>query len=134
MDRSEGLRNALDPLRLAHVLERHDRALDEAGHEVPLGLDERHDLRPDADRRSRERRLVLDGAVDSERVGVAPGDAEHVRPAGRVHLVVVIRDAATEHLDPWLLAGPDAGDDRLDLHPTILSRRGMRGRALSCFV
>ena len=114
--------HALDPVRLAHVLERHDRALDEARHEVPLGLDERHHLGPDADGSSRERGLVLDGAVDPERVGVAPGDAEHVRPAGRVDLEVVIGDAAAEHLDPWLLAGPDAGDDRLDLHPTILSR------------
>ena len=95
---------------------------DESGHEVALGLDERHDLRPDADRRGRERRLVLHRAVDPERLGIAPGDPEHVRAARRIHLVVVVRDPTAEHLDAGLLAGPDAGDDRLDVHPTILSR------------
>jgi hypothetical protein len=34
----------------------------------------------------------------------------------------VVGDAAAEHLDPGVLAGPDAGDDRLDIHPPILSR------------
>ena len=39
-----------------------------------------------------------------------------------VDLEVVIRDAATEHLDVRLLAGPDAGDDRVDIHRPIFSR------------
>ena len=59
---------------------------------------------------------MLDGAVDSQQLRVAPGDAEDVRPAGHVDLEVVIRDAAAEHLDARLLAGPDAGNDRVDVH------------------
>ena len=81
---------------------------------------------------------MLDGAVDPEQLGVAAGDAEHVRPAGDLDLEVVVGDAAAEHLDPCLLAGPDARDDRLDIHrsdPLTFGAAAERSptRPLSCF-
>ena len=61
---------------------------------------------------------------------VVAADAQHERPAGDVDLHVVIGDAAAEHLDPRLLAGPDAGDDRLDIHRPILSRSAGRPQGM----
>ena len=79
MHGAQRLRDPREHLGLAHPLDGRDLALDEPGHEPALRLDEGDDLRPDADRRCRQRGRVLDAAVDAEQVGVLAGDPQDVR-------------------------------------------------------
>ena len=79
---------------------RHDHVpADEPRHEIALRLDEGDHLRPDADGRRCERRLVLDPPVDPEQLGVLATDPKHVGAVVERDLEVAVRDPAAEHLD-----------------------------------
>ena len=92
------------------------RALDEPRDEVALRLDERDHLRPDPERGSDARRLVLGPPVDPEQMRVLPADAQHVGAAVALDPEVAIRDPAAERLDLDPAPGPDACGDPLDVH------------------
>ena len=96
--------------RLAHPLERRDRAGHEPCHEPALGLDERDHLGPNTKRCGSFGRRELDSAVDPEQAGVLPRHPEHERLPADLDLQVVVRDAAAEHLDASLPTRPDALD------------------------
>jgi hypothetical protein len=112
--RPERLRHAPQRLRLPHRLRHDDVAVDEARHEVPLGLDERDHLRADADCGCRERGLVLGAPVDPEQLGVLAADAEHIDAPVDGDLEVPVRDPAAEDLDGGAAARPDPLDHLLD--------------------
>ena len=122
MDGPESPRNALDRLHFAHALDRADLSLDETRDEISLGLDERDHLGTDSDRRGRERRFVLDSAVDSEEGRIRPGDAKDEGLAADIHFEIVVGEASTEDLGTGPLPGPDARDDGFDVHGSIFAR------------
>ena len=99
-------RDASQLLRLAEMLGRRDRTVDEARDEPSLGLDEVDDVRPDARGCRRAGRGQLDRAVDAEERGVLPGDAEDEHAVRPRDLQVVVRDAAAEHLPVRAPVGP----------------------------
>ena len=108
--RTQSRRNASQHVRLAHPLDRRDLAVDEAGHQPSLGLDERDDLRADADRRRRLRCRELDAPVDPQQAGVLPRDPEDEALAVDLDLQVVVRDPAAEHLEACPATWPHALD------------------------
>ena len=96
--------------RLAHPLERRDRAGHEPRHEPALGLDESDDLRADTECCGSFRRRELDGTVDPEQAGVLARHAEHEQLSADFDLQVVVRDPPAEHLEPGAATWPDALD------------------------
>ena len=74
-------------------------------------LDEREDIRRDAESGGRERRVPLHRSIDPEQLGLCAGDPQDERLAARDDLEVVVRDATAEPLHPVGTVRPDAGDD-----------------------
>ena len=73
--------------------------VDESCHEPALGLDERDDLRADAECCGCFGRRELDGAVDPEQAGVLPRDAKNEALPVDLDLQVVVRDPTAEDLE-----------------------------------
>ena len=71
-------------------------ALDEAGDERALRLDEGHDLRTDAELGGPSRRLELVAPVDAEEIGVLARGPDDEAAAADVDPVVAVGDAALE--------------------------------------
>ena len=114
MHRAERLSDPAERVGLPEHLRPDHRTPDEPGDEIPLGLDESDHLRPDADRRRGERRLVLDALVDPEQLRVLAADPEHVGAVVERDLEVPVRDPAAEDLDLRAAPRPDPLDHLLD--------------------
>jgi hypothetical protein len=114
--RAERPGNAADRLGPANRLRLDHVALQKTGDEVPLGLDERDHLRPDAHGRRCERGFVLDAPVDPEQLRVLASDPEHVGAVIERDLEIAVGDAPAEHLDVRAGARPDSLDHLLDSH------------------
>ena len=116
VDRAQGRRHAGDRRGRRELVGRDRRALDEAGHEAALGLDEGDHLGPDADLGRDQRRPVLGTPVDPEQIRVLPADADDERLRADRDLEVVVRQPAAEPLDARLAPGPEALADLVDAH------------------
>ena len=114
--RAERLGDAANRLRLPDRCRLDDVSLEEARDEVSLRLDERDHLRPHADGGCGERCLVLDAAIDTEQLRVLAADTKHVGAVVERDLEVAVRDAAPEHVDHRVTAGPDPFDHLLHAH------------------
>jgi len=92
-------RDRLEAVAAAERLRIHHLAVEELEHERVVLRQRRHDGRPDAALRRRDRVVHLVLAVDREQAGVLAGDAHDVGAARRRHLVVRVREPARERLD-----------------------------------
>jgi hypothetical protein len=116
VESGERVRHGRDRVRRSEVVGRHRAPVDEARDECALASVERDDLRSDACRGRSARGGVLGPPVDSQELRVLAADPKHVRLVADVHAEVVIRDAATEPLDPRALPRPKLCGDRSRQH------------------
>src|SRR2546421_1229635 len=103
-----------------------DLALDVAGDEVALRLDELDDLGRETELGRDPGGGVLRAAVDPEELGVPAADPQDEGPVADGDLEVPVRDPAAERLDACVTAAPETRDDRFGLHAPMLCRSGLR--------
>ena len=96
--------------RLAHPLERRDRAATNRVTSQPSGSTNATTSGPIPSAAAASRRRELDCAVDPEQAGVLARHAEHERLSADLDLQVVVRDPPAEHLEPGASTRPDALD------------------------
>ncbi len=93
-----------------HVVDpqiRHRVGVDESGHEISLGLEERNWLRRNSDQKGVAVRRQFDVTIDAEQFRVFAAESQHeLGPIHEGDLEIAVRDPAFQRLERGYLTGP----------------------------